>query len=433
MDTKKFVFATMPVTGHVSPLLPLAAKLIERNHEVYWYTSSRFQSRIQACGAAFVPYRAARDIDYDNVNALFPERARLTGIAQARFDLKHLIIDMALEQLPDVRTILGEVAADAIVGDSFSLAVHFLAESLNLPHALVNVVNLGYPSRDTGPDGLALAPNSTALGRLRNRFLNWLVANVILSDVKTHFLAARAKLKLAPTVKSVFAAPFHADLYLQPTIPAFEYPRSDLPDHVHFIGALTPAAAADDPLPDWWQQLEGSRPVVLVTQGTVATNFDDLLLPAVRGLADEDVLVIGTTGNQSPDDLRTISRSGNLCLEKFIPYARLMPFVDVMVTNGGYGGVHFALTHGIPLVAAGASEDKAEICARIAWSGVGLNLKTSSPSSEQVRQAVKKVLEESRYKQKAQAMQAEFARHDAPSEAADLLEKLADRGQRIHT
>ena len=165
--------------------------------------------------------------------------------------------------------------------------------------------------------------------------------------------------------------------------------------------------------------------MILVTQGTMATDFDQLLRPALRGLAEEDALVLATTGSAPADGLGPLP--ANVRLASFIPYARLMPHVDVMVTNGGYGGTHFALTHGVPLVAGGLTEDKSEICARIAWAGVGINLKTNAPTPAQVRRAVRTVLADPSYKQKAQAMQAEFARHDARQTAIDLLENLAAR------
>lgn len=95
-----------------------------------------------------------------------------------------------------------------------------------------------------------------------------------------------------------------------------------------------------------------------------------------------------------------------------------------MVTNGGYGRIHFALTHGVPLVGGGQSEDKTEICARIAWSGVGVNLKTTAPTPSQIRNAVCKVLDERSYRVAALRVRDELARHDAPTEAADLLEGL---------
>jgi UDP:flavonoid glycosyltransferase YjiC (YdhE family) len=54
-----------------------------------------------------------------------------------------------------------------------------------------------------------------------------------------------------------------------------------------------------------------------------------------------------------------------------------------MITNGDYNGVQITLANGVPLVGAGMSEDKAEVNNRIAWSGVGINLKTATPSPEQ--------------------------------------------------
>lgn len=39
-------------------------------------------------------------------------------------------------------------------------------------------------------------------------------------------------------------------------------------------------------------------------------------------------------------------------------------------TNGGYGGVQYALRYGVPIVATGGKEDKPQVGARVAWSGV---------------------------------------------------------------
>jgi UDP:flavonoid glycosyltransferase YjiC (YdhE family) len=43
------------------------------------------------------------------------------------------------------------------------------------------------------------------------------------------------------------------------------------------------------PKPDWWNDLEGSRRIVVVTQGTVANyDFGQLLEPTLEALADRD-------------------------------------------------------------------------------------------------------------------------------------------------
>ena len=62
------------------------------------------------------------------------------------------------------------------------------------------------------------------------------------------------------------------DLFLQFTGEAFEYPRSDMPSTVRFVGPMLPKATRLFQKPDWWAKLDGSRPVVLVTQGTIANE-----------------------------------------------------------------------------------------------------------------------------------------------------------------
>ena len=57
------------------------------------------------------------------------------------------------------------------------------------------------------------------------------------------------------------------------------------PPSVRFVGHLAPPVG-DAPRPPWWGDLADARAagrrVVVVTQGTVATTPEDLLLPAVQ-------------------------------------------------------------------------------------------------------------------------------------------------------
>jgi MGT family glycosyltransferase len=211
------------------------------------------------------------------------------------------------------------------------------------------------------------------------------------------------------------------DLVICLTTPAFEYPRSDLPDSVHFVGPVFPKLDTGFEPPSWWQDLGRSEPVILVNQGTEATDLEDVVLPTIRGLEDEPVLVIAVPVQEGQlGDL-----PGNVRAEPFVPFDHLMPHVDVMVSNGGYGGTQMALVHGVPLVIAGETEDKMEVAARVEWSGTGINLRTQRPSPEQVRRAVKEVRTNPRYRENARAMQADFARFDGSTRACDLLESLA--------
>jgi UDP:flavonoid glycosyltransferase YjiC (YdhE family) len=60
----------------------------------------------------------------------------------------------------------------------------------------------------------------------------------------------------------------------------------------------------------------------------------------------------------------------------FFPFVNTMQHVSVHITDCGYGGITIALTHGVPAISAGTTEDKAEVDNRVAYSGAGINLKT---------------------------------------------------------
>ena len=62
-----------------------------------------------------------------------------------------------------------------------------------------------------------------------------------------------------------------------------------------------------------------------------------------------------------------------------------------MITNGGYTGVTMALAHGVPIVQAGTTEEKAEIAARIEWSGAGVRLGKTHPLSSALAAAIDRV------------------------------------------
>jgi UDP:flavonoid glycosyltransferase YjiC (YdhE family) len=92
------------------------------------------------------------------------------------------------------------------------------------------------------------------------------------------------------------------------------------------------------------------------------------------------------------------------------------------VTNGGYGGVTQALRAGVPLVVAGATEEKPEVAARVAWSGTGINLRSGRPSPRRLRAAVRAVLHGTRYRTEAQRMRQRIA--DLPDPVTTIAEGI---------
>jgi len=108
----------------------------------------------------------------------------------------------------------------------------------------------------------------------------------------------------------------------------------------------------------------------------------------------------------------------------------MLPKADVFVTNGGYGSVNQAMSFGIPLVTAGLTEDKADVNARVAWSGVGINLATNEPTPQALRAAVRTVLDAPNYRSRASLMAREFEAIDTRSEIVRIVDRIASSAKR---
>ncbi len=427
----RFLIASTAVPGHVSPLLAVSRHLVGRGHNVVVNTSSVFRDKAESTGARFIPFRPEIDIDYRRLDDHFPRRRQIPrGPALVFFEAKHFFADAIPPQDAGLREIIRDFGIDVVIIDTMFCGAFPLLlgpRETRPPVVSLGITALALSSIDTAFFGTALPPSSTPEGRARNMAMNKHGQQVVFGPVQQYFNDVLVKHGSRPLPVFVYDSMVKLpDYYLQLTAEAFEYPRSDLPGHVRFVGPLLPQPATGFVPPAWWEDLDKARPVVLVTQGTLAnTDLGELIGPTLTALANEDVLVIATTGGP-PTDAIPVALPANARATVFVPFDQLLPKVDVMVTNGGYGAVNQALSLGIPLVIAGDTEEKPEIAARVAWTGAGINLRTGRPSAEKIRDAVRAVLTNPQYRGKAQAMQAKFASYNAYNEIAELVENLAN-------
>lgn len=422
----RILIATTPASGHINPMVGLARELVDRGHTIWWYTGKVFQAKIERLGANYKPMRSGYDFGGMNREKAFPEMEGKEGLADFIQCFKSIFIAEAPKQMEDILRLLDKFPADLLVGDDMCYGLGFAHEKTGIPLANISNSIYLYSSKDTAPLGSALPYDRSLFGQIRNRLLNLIMDKIVLRELKTYMARTRASVGLPELNKKLLdGITKPPNLYLLGTLPQFEYPRSDLYENAHFVGAfISPPPEKFDP-PAWWKDLDRDRPVVLVTQGTVANNnLNDLLVAAMRSLALEDVLVVATTGGIAIENIELHPLPNNVRIEQFIPYHFLMPHLDVMITNGGYGGVQMALSNGVPVIVAGATEEKGEIGMRVARAGVGINLKTATPSEKQIRSAVKTILDQSKYKNQARQLQANYQSYNAAKRSADLCEEL---------
>ena len=418
-------------------MVEIGRSLVERGHTVSMVTGSRFVDAVVSAGMTHIPLRGLANFDDRDHASFLPDRDLYRGIAQAQYDIQTIFIKTIPSQSEVVLEAVASTHPEAILVDAAFVGVAALLfdETTPRPPILaVGVLPLSQSSRDVAPYGLGMQPSRTMVGRVRNGVLRWMLEHVLFR--KTQVLANQVLTEIGspPLTTWVLDVASRFDRFLQLTVPEFEYPRSDLPGCISFVGPVlpTPAAVSAAELPSWWQDVTGPRPVVHVTQGTMDNrDLSRLLAPTIRAARLRDIVLVVSTGRDgAEEELRALVGEipENVRIARFLPYEQLLPHLDLMITNGGYGGVQYALAHGVPLIVAGDTEDKPEVCARVTFSGVGINLKTGAPTEAAVGEAIDAVLANASYANAAAAVAASMRGHNAVASIESELREAIKRG-----
>ena len=418
------LIASLSPTGHVGPLLTVARDLVARGNRVTVMTGAAHNESVLAVGAQPHPLPPAADFDESPFDST--SRGRTSKIKALNLAIIRLFLAPMPHQAAELRAALQRNRFDTIIADyGFFGVLPLLLDDTGgrPPVVLYTPTPLMLSSRDTAPTGMGLAPGTGPFGRLRDRALTLLSHRVILREAQRTTNEMLEALGVGPLPVFLLDVGVLADRLVVPTVPSFEYPRSDLPANVRFVGAVHPLPGHGYEFPTWWAELDSGRPVVHVTQGTVDNDdLTRLIVPTIEALADEDVTVVVTTGREVTDLEAAIP--ANTYVAEYIPHDLLLPKVDVVVTNGGYGAVQRAVSSGVPLVVAGSTEDKPEVAARVAWSGAGIDLGTGTPSPAQIGRAVREILCTESYLQRARELEIAFAQRDGTAEIAALLAEV---------
>lgn len=422
----QYLLAASPLAGHVMPMLAIAAGLQRRGNQVRLITGSQYHDAIRRSGVTPV------DLPPEAQPHPAPASpARLGPLAlidlwrSGRADMRSAFIDPLDAQYRVLRDELARHQTDAVLVDvAFTGALALmLSERARPPVVVCGVGPLMLSSADVPPFGIGWQPEPG----LDYRRMNWFVHHVLFADIQARLNSALRKVGARSSPVFLTDWPALADRVVQLSVAATEYPRSDLSSSVVFTGpVITNPTVSETDLPAWWPELHRtSRTVVHVTQGTW-DNRDDrqLIRPALEALADrDDLLVIATTGLTDQSEYSGVVPD-NAYVTNYVPYTALLPHVDVMITNGGFGGVQQALLHAIPLIVAGRSADKPETAARIDFAGAGIDLKTARPTAAAIAGALSRILDSDRYFSAAQRISREMAAATPLDTIADVLAGL---------
>jgi UDP:flavonoid glycosyltransferase YjiC (YdhE family) len=382
-------------------MIALGRELAARGHDVCLQTWERWRADVEAEGMRF-----ERAPEY----AVFPSSPALKPYQAA--------VRAAEETVPLVRSF----DPHAVVADILTLAAALAAGMEGRPWATLvpHVLPTGEPGWPLYSTGARLP--RTRVGRRFWRLFDPLAARGALQG-REELNEARRRVGLPPF------AHVHGgtsrELALIATFPQLEYPRARWEPWMKVTGPLLwerPGGEVVDPPP-------GEDPLVLIAPSTSQDPEQRMLAAALEGLADEPVRVLAST-NRRDGERGALPVPRNAKLVDWLSYSRTMPLCDVVVCHAGHGTVARALSCGVPLVACPAAGDMAENTARVGWAGVGVGLPRRLTTPRGIRLAVRRLLADASYKERAEEI-AKWARtHHGPGCAADELERFTELGTR---
>lgn len=385
----RVLFSSTSGLGHVQPMLPLAAAVRDRGHEVLWATADDVCPRVAAAG---IP-TASAGMPFAEVLREYRRRcsepSAFTGEALADFMFPALFGAIAAPAMFEtIRDLATRWQPHVVVHEAAELAAPVAAAVLDQPH-----VTHGF--------GLLVPPHRVALAA-----------------------AEVAHLWDAVGLERRPYGGCYDHLYIDIYPPSMQ---SDDLGHVGRIQHLRPASltrvAGDELPPGLVEILDAGRPVVYLTFGTIF-NVNDAFSAAVAAVGRlHDVVCIVTVGPHG--DLDAFGpQPSHVHIARYIPQSDLLPRCAAVVSHGGSGTLLGALAHGIPQVCLPQAADQFRNAEACAAAGAGIALIGSNVSTGGVEAAVRRVLNDPNLRRNAERLAAEIAGMPALDDAVTALERL---------
>ncbi|HST14529.1 MAG TPA: glycosyltransferase [Gaiellaceae bacterium] len=371
----RVLFSSTAAEGHFLPLVPLAAATHAAGHEVVFATAASFAPRVAREGFETLP----AGIDLDELERRFaPTRTQLWAADMPAAERRARAFSgrFAAIEAPAKHDALFAAAeswrADAIVHEPADLSASLVGARLRVPTI------------------------HQSFGRA----------------IPASALKAAAEL-VAPLWESAGVEP-------DPFAGAYRGTYVD----------ICPPSLASEPPPAGvtvhrlrpMERGAGRRaepPLAYVTLGTVFNSvelFRDLL-EAFAPLPCEVLMTVGETVD--PDALGRIP--ANAGVARYIPQREILPRASVVVSHGGSGSTLGALAHGCPIVFVPQGADQFENALATADAGAGIVVTPERQSVPNLREALRTVLIDPAYAERAEGIAQEITGLPAPSRVVESL------------
>jgi MGT family glycosyltransferase len=317
----RIAFLSVPAYGHLNPVLPIAAELVRRQHEVVVYDEPPFEAAVRPTGAHFVPYPPVMSME-DMAAVL------IRGDLMETFEL---FIRSTPALYDFCYRALRENCPDVIVVDGIALWGEMVGRRLGIPTIVTSPFFAYEIGRNAGRAEFSRNLRNF-LRQLGPFVLHWIRVGLRgpwLLPLHWPLMPVRGNLTLMLTSRE-----------LHPPSPIFD--RRGWA----FVGATIDPRTRPETFD--FSRLD-DRPVIYVSLGTLIFGKSDFYERCMEALADYPAQVLLSAGKGS-DLSRFADAPKNFIVEQSFPQLDVLQHADIFVTPAGLNSVHEALWYGVPMV-----------------------------------------------------------------------------------
>lgn len=396
---KKILILTLPVPGHMNPGARIAEQLVQLGHEVYFSSLRDAIPFINRTGSRLnvLPFGEASFPD----GALVSRHSGSTkkGGVAAFFGSVQFMRKFNDEVMTDLLAKAQMIGFDLLVADELVSVADAFAMALGIPFCSFAAALSVFPDRT----GICPPPSSK---RFPKKDLGSRLSNLASAKALDFWVGATHVSRRRRKIEDSFSKRLHLSL----CPPSFDFPRNGLPSQ--YVYARPPHSMVRIP------SHSGSRPILYAALGTLIHRQERLrVLKLISHLGAEMgfEVHIGMGAWTGPVNARE-GFHPSAHLYEMAPQLELIQKADWVITHGGMNTVMESLSFGKPMVVLPYNQDQFGIAARVAFHGLGHRLDFKSVTEESLRSLLKKAVQNSSARVRAEKFQNDFVSMKTPGE-----------------
>ena len=383
----KIVFFCIPAHGHTNPTLGVVRELIERGHEVWYYSYNMLKEKIEATGAKFVSCD-----EYDTELKLEPKDTARVGKDLA-FSTK-LLVDTTLALDDMVCKDMEQLQPDCIVADSMAVWGKAVALKLGIP----------FVSSTT-----TFAFNKYS-AKIMKQSIGELFGMIFsMSKIQKDIKRLQDKGYPVKNVLDIIQNDEKTDTVVY-TSPQFQPCADTFSDKYAFVGPSVRTVT---------EQIEKTKEkLVYISMGTVNNDMLQLYKNCIAAFKDTEYQVIMSVGKLV--DIESFGElPENISVYTQVDQIAVLSQADVFLSHCGMNSVNESLYYEVPLVMYPQTSEQGGVANRVLQLGAGIQLKKTTPSA--ILEAIEEVMDNFSYQENAVKIADGFRKCTGAKAAADKI------------